>query len=204
MPQAWGGGQWESLFVLPALTGFKWWAWLANPQQRKVLRPTSVRGGRVWVCAQDGLSAVGQRREGQAQEGRAHLGWDRGGVWERREREVPVARLWSSTQGCGERGNRVCLIPLRKCFYFFNVSFVWQVRSCVLILRCKKLECLCWSWKAQTCKSEGKLHLGWKNGILCSFLPCFSTVFSLIQINVFLFLSHATVHSRTLGFRTSV
>lgn len=122
--QAWGGPR-ESLFAVPALTGFKWWARLANPQQRKVLGPlVPGQGGCGW--AWDGLSCETEQG-GVGKGGQSSLGWDRG-VWERREGELPVAKLWSSTQGCGERGNRVCLIPLRKCFYIFKCFFSWTSR----------------------------------------------------------------------------
>lgn len=69
-------------------------------------------GGRGCGMGSQLWDTAGRGRKG----GQSSPGWGRGGVWDCREGEVPVARLWSSTQGCGERANRACWIPLRKCF----------------------------------------------------------------------------------------
>lgn len=50
----------------------------------------------------------------------------------------------------------------------------------MLVLGCKKLACLCWSWKSQGCESGGKLQPGSKKWIsLFIFMLSISTLFFL-------------------------
>lgn len=171
---------------------------VGKPTAEEGARATCARAGRVWVSL--GWAQL-RNSAGRGRQRRAELP----GLGQRCVRGGKESCLWQGSEvqhRAAVKGETGCVwFPWESVFIFLNVSFLGQVGSCVLLLRCKKLACLCWSWKDQTCL-EWRQTASWLEKwkpvfIFTLFLHCFFP-----SPNKCLLLIPVSPHS--VGFRISI